>query len=318
MRNIKIIGIIAGLFFLIGSGVVVGLTVVRIQNEKATVDQPRAQDSQCNSQPSCCGQIASGGGFDKCGWPDRGWCTLSQCDGSDSSKTYDCNRNGGPRNCNCGLFVRNYCQSTTPPPSGGNGASFTATYPTGGVTVDSLKPTFTWTANTTGLNYNCLNVHTDQCQTPIPALSRCPGLSDRSWTETTALSPNTTYYWVIYGQPGWPAPGTGCQSFKTGAATPPPPPPQQFFGCVNKTCAVVSGATANANGCTAVGGTCCASNSDCSSDQTCAGGTCSTTGEVGSCWGNEGSNGRCYDCNGDGAINILDFSCFAKTWLQNL
>lgn len=35
------------------------------------------------------------------------------------------------------------------------------------------------------------------------------------------------------------------------------------------------------------------------------------------CWGNpDGIGGRCYDCNGDGTINILDFSCFAKHWLD--
>lgn len=123
------------------------------------------------------------------------------------------------------------CDLTPPPPDGK--PSFTATYPIGGITVDTLNPTFTWRANTTGLSYNCLNVHTDQCQTPIPSLSRCPTLSDRSWTETTALQPNTTYYWVIYGQPGWPAPGSGCQSFKTPAA---PPPPSDFFNSATYEC----------------------------------------------------------------------------------
>lgn len=297
---------------------------MRLQNEKVTVSQPKAD---CQAAPGCCNQIASGGGFDKCGWSDRGWCTPNQCSGSDGLPRPNCAYNSstgqpqGPANCNCGLLNKTYCQSTTPPPSGG-GASFTATYPTGGVVIDSLTPTFAWTANTTGLNYNCLNVHTDQCQTPISSLSRCPSLSDRSWKETTPLAANTTYYWVIYGQPGWPAPGSGCQSFKTGAAATPPPVTQQFFGCVNKTCAVVAGATANANGCTAAGGTCCSAGSDCGSDQVCdttkTPNICSVTGEVGSCWGNEGENGRCYDCNGDGAINILDFSCFAKKWLQNI
>jgi hypothetical protein len=40
--------------------------------------------------------------------------------------------------------------------------------------------------------------------------------------------------------------------------------------------------------------------------------------EIEACWGNGGGNGRCYDCNGDGYINILDFSCFAKRWLETV
>ncbi len=375
MSRRKILVLVLGLFLLIGSGVVVGLTVVRVQNEKSTLPRPKAD---CQQPPGCCNRIASGGGFDSCGWSDRGWCTPSQCSGSDGLPRPNCAYNSttgqaqGPANCNCGLLNKTYC-AAPPPPTGGNGASFTATYPTGGVTVDSLMPTFTWTANTTGLSYNCLNVHTDQCQTPISSLSRCPGLSDRSWTETASLQPNTTYYWVIYGQPGWPAPGSGCQSFRTGAGTATTrlacvnkacavvsgggnntegcqtagtactggtctndsgcptgqvckngtcATPTQFFGCVNKTCAVVSGATGNANGCTVAGGVCCSANSDCATDQACdstkSPNVCGVSGEVSSCWGNEGGNGRCYDCNGDGAINILDFSCFAKKWLENI
>lgn len=38
----KIFGLVLGLVVLVGSGVVVGLTVVRIQNQKATIDQPKA------------------------------------------------------------------------------------------------------------------------------------------------------------------------------------------------------------------------------------------------------------------------------------
>lgn len=357
MRNIKIIGVITGLFLLIGSGVVVGLTVVRIQNQKPTVVQPKAagvswpscvqdqskaywctNDDCFNSSDDsrnilkCCNQVGSNPFA--CAWPARGWC---------KPPPEQCPASGGQR---CALYFFNQgsaCYGYTA--GGGGGASFTATYPVGGATVDSLQPTFTWTANTTGLSYNCLNVHTDQCQTPIPSLSGCPSTADRSWKEAGKLAPNTTYYWVIYGQPGWPAPGSGCQSFKTGAGGPTCQTgqtvcgtnccnanqscvngscltAQQFFGCVNKTCAVVSGAAGNSNGCTSAGGTCCASGADCSSDQTCDStatpNTCSTTGEIGSCWGDEGANGRCYDCNGDGAINILDFSCFAKNWLQNV
>lgn len=46
-----------------------------------------------------------------------------------------------------------------------------------------------------------------------------------------------------------------------------------------------------------------------------------TTGsnEANVCWGNGGAGtnaGRCYDCNGDGTVNILDFSCFRLNWLK--
>ncbi len=36
------------------------------------------------------------------------------------------------------------------------------------------------------------------------------------------------------------------------------------------------------------------------------------------CQGNAGSSATCFDCNGDGVINILDFSCFAKFYNQNV
>lgn len=58
----------------------------------------------------------------------------------------------------------------------------------------------------------------------------------------------------------------------------------------------------------------------CTSTQTCSSGVCTATGsnEVNSCWGNGGTNGKCYDCNGDGEVNILDFSCFRSKYLQNV
>lgn len=55
----------------------------------------------------------------------------------------------------------------------------------------------------------------------------------------------------------------------------------------------------------------------CGTDKICSVGAC-VSSEVNSCWGNEGANGRCYDCNGDSEINILDFSCFQKHWLENV
>lgn len=69
------------------------------------------------------------------------------------------------------------------------------------------------------------------------------------------------------------------------------------FGCTSSNvCAKLEGAGANTSGCVAAG-------------QVCG-------GELGSCWGNGGVNGRCVDCNGDGIINILDFSCLACNWSE--
>lgn len=127
-------------------------------------------------------------------------------------------------------------------------------------------------------------------------------------------------------------------------------PSQSHLACgPNGTCIRKLGAGNNLNGCTAVGAscggsTCSGSTPDacgsrcvnlktdddncgtcshkCSQDQTCTLGICAkSTTEVNACWGNGGAGtnaGRCYDCNGDGAINILDFSCFAKHWREKI
>lgn len=55
----------------------------------------------------------------------------------------------------------------------------------------------------------------------------------------------------------------------------------------------------------------------CKTDKVCSNGAC-VASEVNACWGNQGTNGKCYDCNGDGVVNILDFSCFQKHWLENV
>lgn len=69
------------------------------------------------------------------------------------------------------------------------------------------------------------------------------------------------------------------------------------LGCTSSNvCSRIEGAGSNTQGCIAAG-------------QVCG-------GELGSCWGNEGTNGRCIDCNGDGTINILDFSCLACNWSE--
>ncbi|MCL4398003.1 hypothetical protein M1403_03175 [Patescibacteria group bacterium] len=52
---------------------------------------------------------------------------------------------------------------------------------------------------------------------------------------------------------------------------------------------------------------------------TCQSGACTvSSSEADACWGNNGTNGRCYDCNGDGVINVLDYSCFIQVWDKNV
>ena len=112
------------------------------------------------------------------------------------------------------------------------------------------------------------------------------------------------------------------------------------LSCVNSSCVSVTGAGNNTDGCTEVGGSCgsssCTTTDVCKTaavvnnvctvtnkadstactttaitDGTCQAGVCTTkANEANACWGNLGANGRCYDCNGDGVINVLDFSCF--------
>lgn len=44
--------------------------------------------------------------------------------------------------------------------------------------------------------------------------------------------------------------------------------------------------------------------------------TTAGSSEANTCWGNGGANGKCYDCNGDGVINVLDFSCFRANYTK--
>lgn len=62
----------------------------------------------------------------------------------------------------------------------------------------------------------------------------------------------------------------------------------------NNTCVRKRGMRENQDGCTVINAAC--------------------GGEAVSCWGNLGVNGRCYDCDGNGVINVLDFSCFRKRY----
>lgn len=117
--------------------------------------------------------------------------------------------------------------------------------------------------------------------------------------------------------------GTASWADSTGFAT-------YKFGLVgtNWSC----GAGAGQSSCTIVigGGNSCSADVPCPTGQACVAGQCSNnngggdgnatvSGQVNACWGNPtGLGGKCYDCNGDGTINILDFTCFAKHWLENI
>lgn len=43
-----------------------------------------------------------------------------------------------------------------------------------------------------------------------------------------------------------------------------------------------------------------------------------TTGQEDECWGNNGANGRCFDVNNDGTVNMIDFSCISYLWLKGV
>jgi hypothetical protein len=121
------------------------------------------------------------------------------------------------------------------------------------------------------------------------------------------------------------------------------------LGCgSSNTCVKTEGSGDNTEGCATLNATCAASCEDvvCSTGQSCFNGSCkayhlgctssnvcaklegpgSNTGGCSvadqwcggevmtQCWGKGGVNGRCMDCNGDGVINILDFSCLSCNW----
>jgi hypothetical protein len=279
-----------GLFTLVGSLVVLGLTVGRISDLKTTIERPRAAggtgwpacaynqsqqywctDADCKTTITlesgqkdytrnmevCCAKMGAGGTWRDCSWPARGWCNASQCDGTIPDETQP----PGSKKGRCGLYYYNEpnCTATTPETT-----FYRAKSPIGGATVTTLTPTFTWDADTTGINYNNICVGADSSCNGLNC-SWNPSLSARSYVLPAAagLTYNTTYYWVLYGDGPAGIHGTGCQNFKTGAA------PQAFYSCQNGTCAVAAGATANTNGCTTTGGTCCTSTS-CPTGQTCS------------------------------------------------
>lgn len=81
-------------------------------------------------------------------------------------------------------------------------------------------------------------------------------------------------------------------------------PSNSHLACVSNACARVIGSGSNTDGCITAGKEC-----------------TTQINEPNACWGNGGvgtTAGRCYDCNGDGEVNILDFSCFRAKYQQNV
>ena len=235
------------------------------------------------------------------------------------------------RMCACGSLREAYCSTPVEPP---NTAFYKAIYPTAGTTGVSLTPTFSWEANTTGIAYNNLYVSqtcdydaaTGQWFDHVP-------LGSRTQTLTTPLQPSKTYYWNIYGTGGSAGTkGLGCVSFVTTVSAPPECTTDSACSadkkCESNKCVAVICIT-GAPVCKkyVVSNHACVLQNDadgtvCTTDKSCVSGVCTLIpNEANACWGNLGTGanaGRCYDCNGDGVINILDFSCFAKRWREKI
>ncbi len=106
-------------------------------------------------------------------------------------------------------------------------------------------------------------------------------------------------------------------------------PSEQSILCVTDTsgsgaCERRLGGGNSSSNCSTVGQNCtrtCQKNYDCLIvSLTCQSGRCvQNPTAVNTCWGNpNGLGGKCYDCNGDDTINILDFTCFRNRWLQKI
>lgn len=96
------------------------------------------------------------------------------------------------------------------------GGAYTPIYPIGGITIPNLGPTFLWTADFNNQNYANLCIGLDSSCNGLDC--SYPMFGQQSLKLPLTLTPNTHYYWLIYG--AW-NPGTlnirgsGCQNFWT-------------------------------------------------------------------------------------------------------
>ncbi|UFH31982.1 T9SS type A sorting domain-containing protein [Chryseobacterium sp. C-71] len=122
---------------------------------------------------------------------------------------------------NCGAFTLNI----TPPP-----ACATLTAPSNGSTVNTLSPSLTWTAPTTGVAPTGYKVYFGTTNPPTTLASTVTAPTT-SYT-ATLTNYNTPYYWYVVPVSGA-AEATGCNSNVWSFTSPPPPPPPANDDCVN-------------------------------------------------------------------------------------
>ncbi len=115
-----------------------------------------------------------------------------------------------------------------------NRAAVTIVYapisPVGGITVDSLSPTFTWTGSMpANNNYQNICIGTWVSSSSCESIGCFSVVGRNSYTHPAPLTPNTNYGWTVYSAY---APGTHnisnmageCQSFRTPNVQPTPTP----------------------------------------------------------------------------------------------
>lgn len=319
--------------------VVLFLAVTRVQNLQQVLTRPKAVDypAWCSKTPSCCSAMKTGG-LNKCGWPERGECTQAQCQAASDYGDKVCG-NTSP-NCRCGFF-RDQCVGAPSGGggSGGGGGSNQTTTTTRGCNDSSpadVQSCFKASGNCSGA-WAC---HDDPNSAGCPTACKGGGSGEikvyiknadcsayasqvtvrMSSTSTCSACNSSCNDAVCQAREKVYDPSVGYAMWSSSNKA------KYVFVTTGTSLGSCKVDTNSSNDCTIVvgGGSCknepkgCTKDSDCSAGQTCDNGTCKAKGEVEACWGNGGSNGRCYDCNGDGEVNILDFSCFRNRWLENI
>lgn len=154
----------------------------------------------------------------------------------------------------------------------------------------SGSKTFTWTPTVAG-TYDVF------CRAWNDGIAECRG--NASYVDGvprySCLGPNSTMKVTVTGT------ASTCPAALVCAQNGCVDPAATHLGCQNGVCIRFRGAGNNTDSCTTLGSSC-----------------SGTTTEVDSCWGNEGKKLSCMDCNGDGVVNILDFTCFQKRYGEKI